>query len=39
MPEIVVLPHPELCPEGKTFEGEPGKSLLDNLLDQVARGG
>ena len=34
MPEIVVLPHPELCPEGKTFEGVPGKSLLDNLLDQ-----
>jgi 2Fe-2S ferredoxin len=34
MPEIVVLPHPEICPEGKTFEGVPGKSLLDNLLDQ-----
>lgn len=33
MPEIVVLPHAELCPEGKTFEGEPGKSLCDNLLD------
>ena len=34
MPEIVVLPHAEICPEGKTFEGVPGKSLLDNLLDQ-----
>ena len=34
MPEIVVLPHAELCPEGKTFEGTPGKSLLDNLLAQ-----
>ena len=34
MPEIVVLPHPEICPEGKTFEATPGKSLLDNLLDQ-----
>ncbi len=33
MPEIVVLPHAELCPEGKTFEGEPGKSICDNLLD------
>ena len=33
MPEIVVLPHPEICPEGKTFEGESGKSLCDNLLD------
>ena len=34
MPEIVVLPHPEICPDGRTFEGTPGKSLLDNLLDQ-----
>jgi 2Fe-2S ferredoxin len=34
MPTITVLPHAVLCPEGKTFEGEAGKSLLDNLLDQ-----
>ena len=34
MPEIVVLPHAEICPEGKTFEGVTGKSLLDNLLEQ-----
>ncbi len=34
MPEIVVLPHPEICPEGKTFEGDAERSLLDNLLDQ-----
>ena len=34
MPTIVVLPHAEICPEGKTFEGVAGKSLLDNLLDQ-----
>jgi 2Fe-2S ferredoxin len=34
MPEIVVLPHPEICPDGKTFEGKPGMSLLDNLLEQ-----
>ena len=34
MPTITVLPHAQLCPEGKTFEGEVGKSLLDNLLDQ-----
>src|SRR5512145_3541360 len=33
MAEIVVLPHPELCPEGKTFAGEPGKSLCDALLE------
>ena len=32
--EIVVLPHPEICPEGTTFEAEPGMSLLDNLLEQ-----
>jgi 2Fe-2S ferredoxin len=34
MPEIVVLPHAEICPEGKTFEGKTGVSVLDNLLDQ-----
>ena len=34
MAEIVVLPHPEACPEGATFEGRQGVSLLDNLLDE-----
>ena len=34
MPTIEVLPHTELCPEGKTFEGKSGMSLLDNLLEQ-----
>ena len=34
MPTIEVLPHAELCPEGKTFEGKTGVSLLDNLLEQ-----
>lgn len=33
MPEIVVLSHPEICPDGITFQGEEGKSLLDNLLE------
>ena len=33
MTEIVVLPHPELCPEGKTFDAAPGESICDNLLD------
>ncbi len=33
MAEIVVLPHPDACPEGATFMAEPGKSLCDNLLD------
>ena len=34
MPKIVVLPHPEICPEGKTFEAERGVSICDNLLEQ-----
>ena len=33
MTEIVVLPHAELCPEGKTFEAAPGVSICDNLLE------
>jgi 2Fe-2S ferredoxin len=33
VPTVTVLPHAELCPAGKTFEAEQGKSLLDNLLD------
>ncbi|HVO90033.1 MAG TPA: ISC system 2Fe-2S type ferredoxin [Casimicrobiaceae bacterium] len=34
MPTIKVLPHTEICPEGKTFDAQPGESVLDNLLDQ-----
>jgi 2Fe-2S ferredoxin len=34
MPKIVVLPHAEACPEGRTFDGRSGVSLLDNLLEQ-----
>jgi ferredoxin, 2Fe-2S len=33
MPEIVVLPHVDICPDGATFEGKAGRSILDNLLD------
>jgi ferredoxin, 2Fe-2S len=33
MPEIVVLPHPDICPEGTTFEAQSGMSILDNLLE------
>jgi len=33
MPEMVVLPHPDICPEGKTFEAQSGVSILDNLLE------
>lgn len=34
MPQVTVLPHAEICPEGKTFEATKGMSVLDNLLDQ-----
>jgi ferredoxin, 2Fe-2S len=32
MPEIVVLPHPDVCPEGITFEANKGESICDALL-------
>jgi 2Fe-2S ferredoxin len=32
MPEIVVLPHAEICPEGATFEAQKGVSICDSLL-------
>jgi ferredoxin, 2Fe-2S len=34
MTEIVVLPHADICPEGKVFDATAGMSLLDNLLGQ-----
>src|SRR6478752_10008679 len=34
MTEIVVLPHADICPAGKTFDAKAGVSLLDNLLEQ-----
>jgi 2Fe-2S ferredoxin len=33
MPQIVVLPHIELCPEGTVIDAPAGKSLCDALLD------
>ena len=33
MVQIVVLPHPVLCPEGAVFAGVKGRSLCDMLLD------
>jgi 2Fe-2S ferredoxin len=33
VPIIKVLPHSEICPQGKTIEAEPGKSLCEALLD------
>jgi 2Fe-2S ferredoxin len=33
MPQIVVLPHVELCPEGTVIDARPGVSLCDALLE------
>lgn len=33
MPVITVLPHPELCPQGATFQAPTGTSLCEALLD------
>lgn len=33
MPQIVVLPHPTLCPEGAVINAPAGKSVCDALLD------
>ena len=34
MPKIIVLPHSEICPDGRTFEAEKGISICDSLLAQ-----
>ena len=33
MPQIIVLPHEELCPEGAAFEAKRGVSICDNMLE------
>ncbi|GGY78252.1 ISC system 2Fe-2S type ferredoxin [Pseudoduganella plicata] len=33
MPQIVILPHAKLCPEGAVIETEAGKSVCDVLLE------
>ena len=33
MPQIVILPHAKLCPEGAVIETEAGKSVCDILLE------
>ena len=33
MPQIVVLPHVELCPEGAVIEARTGESICDALLE------
>lgn len=32
MPQIIVLPHKDLCPEGAAFDAKSGVSICDNLL-------
>ena len=34
MPQIVVLPHEILCPEGAVFDAPTGTSVCDALLEQ-----
>jgi ferredoxin, 2Fe-2S len=33
MPQIVVLPHVELCPDGAVIDADTAKSICDNLLE------
>lgn len=32
MPNIIILPHVELCPQGTVIEAKSGISICDNLL-------
>ncbi len=32
MPQIIFLPHEEICPDGKVIEAEPGISVCDAAL-------
>ena len=32
MPQIIFLPHEEICPEGAMVEAEPGTTILDAAL-------
>jgi len=33
MPQIIILPHAELCPEGLVFEASSGQTILDAAKD------
>lgn len=33
MPQLTVLPHPKICPDGAVFEVKSGVSICDALLD------
>lgn len=32
MPRVLILPHPDLCPDGRTLEVRRGASLCESLL-------
>ena len=32
MPHVHILPHPDLCPEGKDFDAKRGASLCESML-------
>lgn len=33
MPQLIILPHAELCPEGTVIDAQPGVSICDALLE------
>jgi 2Fe-2S ferredoxin len=33
MPQLIVLPHVELCPQGAAIDATPGKTICDILLE------
>ncbi|TCS71327.1 2Fe-2S ferredoxin [Sulfuritortus calidifontis] len=33
MPQLIVLPHEELCPDGAVIDAQKGVSICDTLLD------
>lgn len=33
MPKIIVLPHAELCPDGKVIEAEVGQTICRSMLN------
>ena len=34
MPQIIFLPHEEICPDGAVVDAEPGQSICDAALAQ-----
>lgn len=34
MPQIIILPHREICPQGAVVQAEPGETICDAALRQ-----